>query len=165
MGLAMKTLLVLRHAAAGWHQAGLGDHDRPLTEQGEREAPAIGQLVGELGLRPDLILSSTAVRARLTTELVSARCGYEGEVAWVRSLYLGQAEAYVEALAGWGNGYERVMVVGHNPGLQTLVAGLTGQMAMLGTAGLARVDLAVSTWSRVRLNGRGQLAGFWGPEA
>ena len=134
-----------------------------MNEQGRQEASEMGCLLGELGLEPDLILSSTAVRARRTTEMVTAACGYQGQIEWLRCLYLAAPEAYAEALADWGNGYVRVMVVGHNPGLAVLLSELTGQAHALGTATLAQVNLIVETWPAVRLNGRGELAGLWRP--
>jgi phosphohistidine phosphatase SixA len=64
----MKTLLVLRHAKSSWNDTALDDHERPLNKRGRRHGPRMGSLVCELGLTPDVIISSTAVRARLTAE-------------------------------------------------------------------------------------------------
>ena len=60
----MKTLLVLRHAKSSWKQAELSDHERPLNKRGRRDAPRVAAFIHDSGLGPDLILSSTAVRAR-----------------------------------------------------------------------------------------------------
>jgi phosphohistidine phosphatase len=76
----MKTLLVLRHAKSSWNDSALDDHERPLHERGLRDAPRMGALVREHGLRPDVVLSSDAVRARLTAEAVAEAARYAGEV-------------------------------------------------------------------------------------
>ena len=67
----MKTLLVLRHAKSSWNDPALDDHERPLNKRGRRDAPRMGALVREYGLIPDLVISSDAVRARLTAEAVA----------------------------------------------------------------------------------------------
>jgi len=61
----MKTLLILRHAKSSWKHPELSDHDRPLNKRGKRDAPIIGKLLRKKGLVPDVIFSSTAVRANL----------------------------------------------------------------------------------------------------
>jgi phosphohistidine phosphatase len=72
----MKTLLVLRHAKSSWSDPALDDHERPLNKRGRRDAPRMGELVREYGLIPDVVISSDAVRARLTAEAVfeAVRC-------------------------------------------------------------------------------------------
>jgi len=74
----MKTLLILRHAKSSWSHPGLSDHDRPLNKRGKRDAPRMGQLLREEGLLPDLIISSSAKRAKTTAERVSNESGYVG---------------------------------------------------------------------------------------
>jgi len=69
--LRMKTLLVLRHAKSSWNDPVLDDHARPLNKRGQRDARRMGELVREYGLIPDVVLSSDAVRARLTAEAVA----------------------------------------------------------------------------------------------
>ena len=67
----MKTLLVLRHAKSSWNDTALDDHERPLNKRGRRDGPRMGDLVREHRLTPDVIISSDAVRARLTAEAVA----------------------------------------------------------------------------------------------
>ena len=76
----MKTLLVLRHAKSSWDHTELADHDRPLNKRGMRTAPRMGRLLIERDLVPDLILCSTAVRARTTVVCRQPRCLSPGSV-------------------------------------------------------------------------------------
>ena len=76
----MKTLLILRHAKSSWRDTSLDDHDRPLNERGRRDAPRRGQLLLEESLLPDLILCSTAARARRTAEIVVEASGAKCEM-------------------------------------------------------------------------------------
>jgi bisphosphoglycerate-dependent phosphoglycerate mutase len=84
----MKTLLILRHAKSSWKDSARGDHERPLNQRGERDAPRTGELVREHGLIPDLIISSDAVRARLTAEAVATSARYGGDILLDPRLYL-----------------------------------------------------------------------------
>ena len=58
-----------------------------------------------------------------------------------------------------------MLVVGHNPGLEALVAGLTGCAEVLPTAALAQIELAIDEWAELRAFTRGQLVGLWRPKA
>jgi phosphohistidine phosphatase len=121
-----KTLLILRHAKSSWKEPGLADHDRPLNKRGRRDAPRIGELVRARSLVPDLILSSTAVRARTTAEMVAEACGYSHAIELSRELYGAGPEACVQALRDLYYDDDRVLLVGHNPGIGQLATALTG---------------------------------------
>ncbi|MEW5867886.1 MAG: histidine phosphatase family protein [Chloroflexota bacterium] len=159
----MKTLLVLRHAKSSWKEADLSDHDRPLNKRGKRDAPRMGELLRQEDLVPDLILSSTAKRARTTAELVAEASGYEGEIQLLRDLYAAGAEAFVEALQHVSSKYDCVMVVGHNPGLEELLEALTGDYETLPTAALGQVQLPVDEWAELREDTNGRLVSIWRP--
>jgi phosphohistidine phosphatase len=158
----MKTLLILRHAKSAWDEPGVADHDRPLSKRGKRDAPRMGQLLRDEELVPDLILSSTAKRARRTAQLVAETCGYEGDIELDESLYLADPEAYLEALADLPDAVQRVMVVGHNPGLEELLEALTGEAEPLPTAALAEVALSIAHWGQAKA-AQGQLVNVWLP--
>ncbi len=84
----MKTLLVQRHAKSSWKDPGLDDHDRPLNKRGKKDGPRMGRLVREEDLIPDLILSSTAVRAKNTAKEVAEISGYSGRSIGTRGSIL-----------------------------------------------------------------------------
>ena len=86
--LRMKTLLVLRHAKSSWNDPQLDDHERPLNERGRRDGPRMGKLVQEYGLIPDIVISSDAVRARLTAEAVVEAARYVGDILPDQNLYM-----------------------------------------------------------------------------
>ena len=84
----MKTLLILRHAKSSHGNESFSDHDRPLNQRGQRDAPRIGELLSAENLLPDLIVSSTARRAHDTTELLLSASAYRGPVMYLPELYL-----------------------------------------------------------------------------
>ena len=163
----MKTLLLLRHAKSSWEDRSLSDHDRPLSERGERDAPRMGQLLRSEGLWPDLILSSTARRARRTAELLVADPDEDApdddtDLRYLSELYLADPEDYLVAVRRVGGRAESVLVVGHNPGLEMLLQSLTDEWHRLPTAALARIDLPIDAWTDLEPGG-GELAGLWRP--
>ena len=160
----MKTLLVLRHAKSSWNDPGLDDHERPLNKRGRRDAPRMGELVREYGLIPDVVLSSDAVRARLTTEAVAEAAGYVGDILLDPHLYMAGPADILSLLRTVGENAETVMIVGHNPGLEELVERLTGERQDLPTAALAQIGLPIDEWRDLKLSTRGMLLGLWRPE-
>ena len=76
----MKTLLIMRHAKSSWDESDMHDHDRPLNKRGKLNAPRMGRLLREQDLVPDLIITSSARRARDTAGAVADQSGYEGDV-------------------------------------------------------------------------------------
>ena len=161
---AMKTLLLLRHAKSSWKHSELADHDRPLNKRGKRTAPLMGALLQDEDLIPDLILSSSAVRAYTTALIVAKTCAYTGKIKQTRKLYLAEPEDYVEVLHQVAEKYARVLVVGHNPGLEALIETLTGEAMAMPTAALAQVELSVKRWSDLDTDTDCELVNVWLPK-
>jgi len=160
----MKTLLILRHAKSSWDDTELKDHDRPLNPKGVRDAPRMGQLVAAEDLVPDLVLTSTAVRAMSTAELSMGVIDGAPEIESTRDLYLASPHDYLEVIEAKGGKADRLMVVGHNPGITALVTRLTGVCEEMPTAALAVVELDIDEWSEIGSAGRGRLLAFWRPK-
>jgi len=124
----------------------------------------MGRLVREHGLTPDLIVSSDAVRARLTAEAVAETSRYAGEIRLEGRLYAASAADILTVLRTVTETTPgTVMIVGHNPGLEELVAHLTGEQQELPTAALAQIVLPIAQWRDLEKSTRGQLVGFWRP--
>ena len=160
----MKTLLVLRHAESSWDESSLQDHDRPLNPRGVRDAPRMGQLLVKENLVPARIISSTAVRALSTTELVAGEFEVDVEVQMTRDLYLASPHTYIEVVEEMGGGDNSLMVVGHNPGVSALVTVLSRECKEMPTASLAAIHLDIEDWSDLGGRGEGALVGFWRPK-
>ncbi len=159
----MKTLLLLRHAKSSWKDENQADHDRPLNRRGKEDAPRMGRHIAAERLMPDLILSSTAKRARKTAAKVAEHCGYSGEVRKLNELYLAAPDVYIATLHALPDDVRRVLVVGHNPGMQMLVAVLSGANGDFPTAALAQIELPIDAWSDLTRETRGRLVRLWRP--
>ena len=159
----MKSVLVLRHAKSSWKHPDLADHDRPLNKRGKRDAPPMGRLLKREDLVPDIIISSTAIRARATAKAVAKASGYKGEIILNKSLYAAGPEAYLGVIHALSDEYVRVLIVGHNPGLEELVELLTGEIHLMPTCSLAHVKFRVDKWSEIDNKIKGQVAEIWRP--
>ncbi len=167
----MLTLTLLRHAKAGTDRAGVRDIERALAPRGERTAPLMGRFIAGHHLEPDLILSSTARRTRQTLALVQAELPSKPKVVYDEALYLAEPEAILEVIAARAGSVKRVMVIGHNPGLQELALLLSGAgrkpdlaaiRTKFPTAGLAVLNFTATSWANAR-PGSGVLRLFMSP--
>jgi phosphohistidine phosphatase len=122
-----RQLLLLRHAKAVPPEPGLEDLARPLAPRGERAAQAMGRHLAEHGLLPDLVLCSPARRTRSTWEILARELKMQPELLLLRSLYdFGDGSALIEAIRAHGGAAKRLMVVGHNPAVESLALALAG---------------------------------------
>lgn len=162
----MKTLLLLRHAKSSRKFPDLSDHDRPLNHRGKRDAPRMGRLLKEKELVPDLVISSTAIRAKDTASAVAKNSGYKGKMFTFESLYAAEPAAYLTVLRDLANNYRQVLVVGHNPGVEELIETLTGEIHIIPTCTLARIEFDIEKWSAIlrERTDRGRLVEILRPD-
>jgi len=144
----MKILTLVRHAKSSWGDAALTDRERPLNARGERDAPDMGARISEHGIRPSLILTSPAVRARTTATIIANEIGYPIEFLQREdSLYLASLDDLLDVVVAQDNGFNNLMLVGHNPGLTEfanfLIPGLTNNLP---TAGVVSVQIDSEDW-------------------
>jgi len=122
-----RCLLLLRHGKSDWHAGAATDFERPLAPRGRAAAERMGRWLAAEGLLPDLMVSSSAERARQTA-LRIARAGAMAPsgIRWEPSLYEADLDTLLDVLAGFPSEPRCLMLVGHNPGLQSLVQYLGG---------------------------------------
>jgi phosphohistidine phosphatase len=151
----VKRLLLLRHAKSSWDDPARDDHDRPLSARGRRDAEAIASYIRRHKLRPDLVLCSTARRARETLDIVHPALGEAAELRYLRGLYLRGSEGILAVLRNAAGTAAEVMVVGHNPDMQALALSLAAPgeggalakaQAKFPTAALAVLELHDVAW-------------------
>jgi phosphohistidine phosphatase len=157
----MKTLLLLRHAKASRDDPRLADHDRPLKPRGKEEAKRLGRQLREAGLVPTLIVSSTALRARKTASKVAKQMGYPRAIELNGGLYLSSPRDHLEVVRSLPDVEDRVMLVGHNPGLSQFLDELADTEAELATSELAQLELPIKHWAELEKSGRAQLIRVW----
>ena len=142
----MLTLLVMRHAKSDWNAAYGRDHDRPLNDRGVRSAEAMGRLLRTEGEVPDLVITSTAVRARATAELAAEAGDWSCEIR-LEPLFYGAGVDGVISVAATSPPVGRVMVVGHQPVWSMLVSALTGERVEMRTGTVAVIRFEIDDWA------------------
>jgi phosphohistidine phosphatase len=154
----MKRLLLMRHAKSSWGEASLADFERPLNERGLKAAPLVGRFIRKQKLRPELILSSPAERARQTAALVAEAARLDAPLRYDERIYEATPARLFEVVSQVEEGVGELLLVGHNPGLEGFLEMLAGESRRMPTAALARVALDVEKWNRVRVGvGRVEL--------
>jgi phosphohistidine phosphatase len=141
----MIQLSLARHAKSDWTDTSIDDHDRPLNERGQRDAPEVARRVMRTGVRPEVVLSSTALRARTTAEHFATAFG--AELREVAELYLAEPDALLSAARE--SGVDEVLVVAHDPGMSALVSALAGREVSMPTGAVAVFTWESGTWDDV----------------
>jgi phosphohistidine phosphatase len=117
--MVTRRLHLLRHAKSAWDDRSLDDHDRPLAPRGRVAARRLARRAAELGLRPDLVVCSSATRARQTLDLLAPSLG-EVEIVVDGAVYQATAAELTAIVRDLPDERGEALVVGHNPGLQDL---------------------------------------------
>jgi phosphohistidine phosphatase len=168
----MKTLILLRHAKSDWDAPSTQDFERPLSERGRRAAPLVGEWLRKEGLVPDLVLASAATRAQQTLGLVTHELGEQLPVRSEQELYMAEPDRILAIVRGVGDEVDRLMIVGHNPGIEQLARGLAadGKKKALAkmatkfpTGAAAVIEYDVAHWADVA-PGTGKLRAFVRPK-
>jgi phosphohistidine phosphatase len=160
----MKKLLLMRHAKSSWKQKNLADIERPLNARGEKDAPVMGRLLRKKDILPDLIISSPAVRARLTAEEVGKKSHYPKDILFVDKLYMAEAPDILDTISTLPDDLETVLLIGHNPGLEYTLQLLTGKIESLSTANIAYVKLPIDHWAELNSETHCDLVKVWRPK-
>ncbi len=143
----MKILFLLRHAKAASSSDSLRDFDRSLSDQGRKQAERVGKYLKEQNIGLDLVLSSTALRARETTELVLTAAECISQVRYDQRMYEASRQQLLEVVSEIEEDKNQVLLVGHNPGLEELQQRLTGRFESMGTGTLAKIAFGASEWA------------------
>ena len=148
-------LLVMRHGEAVRPGGEFSDHDRPLTERGREVVPRMGEILLENGLTPSRIIVSSARRTQETVELLLAVLG-DVDVKVVKKLYNATPMTVLEVIHAHGSGADPLLIVGHNPGLETTVSNIVGNIVPFPVGAVAQASITPGEESR--------LLAIWRPD-
>jgi len=147
--MAGKELFLFRHAKSRWDDPTISDHDRPLNERGYRNAPEMGRRLSDRGVSPDVLISSTALRACTTAEIMAGSINFpKDQIVFDRTLYHASATELQEYIGGLDDSHFSVMLFGHNPGMTSLVSHLYGlALDNLPTCGVVYLKFSAESWA------------------
>lgn len=146
----MKTVLLIRHSKAEKGPMFKTDKERPLKKKGHEDAYRIGSIIEHRKYAPELLLTSSALRARQTAKEVLQSCHSTQKVD--NRIYNATVLELIEVIQGVDEEISSVGIVGHNPTLfeAVLETGLT--ITSLGTSSAALISFPVETWSEVQFS-------------
>ena len=153
-------LYVIRHAKSSWSELGARDFDRKLNERGQKDAPEMAERLKQQSMMPDLIVSSTAVRAKRTALIFAQVLGYHANsILWKDTLYEADIDTVYDVVRKIGESYNTVLMFGHNPTWTYFVNGLAEvRIDNIPTCGAAGISIN-GAWKDVK-EGSGELVSF-----
>jgi len=145
----MRHIYLIRHAKSCWEDPSLGDKERPLNPRGHRDAPFMAAHLAELGVQPDLIISSTAKRTLTTASYFAKQFGIaEENILFENDLYDARVAEVMNVIRAIDDEHKVVLLIGHNPAM-TYLANMFGgdRIDNVPTCGIVRLDFSGENWS------------------
>ncbi len=157
----MKRLILCRHAKSSWKDMTLSDIDRPLNKRGKRNAVEMGRRLADQDIRPDMILSSPARRARKTARQLAKALGFgKKNITFREKVYGATADELLGIIQGFDDAADLAIVVGHNPET-TELANILGNLDIdnVPTCGIVSLVFSAGSWQKIGA-GNGTLVFF-----
>ena len=146
----MKTLFLVRHAKSSRDDPSLPDRDRPLDDRGKQDGPKMGKRLAKRDVKPDLLLSSPALRALTTAQLIAEELGYKlKDIVVDDRLYASDADDLLAVIRALDKKLNRVMLFGHNPEFTDLAHRLSSEIIEMPTCAIVEFHFDTKAWSDV----------------
>ena len=145
-----RTLVMIRHAKSSWANPLQSDFERPLNDRGEHDAPMMGEWLKQMDVIPDLIISSTAKRAKQTAKRIAEAIGYDTDkIQWIDKLYHCIPSVYEDVIQEIDESLSTVFMVAHNPGITEFVNDLLPGFHIdnMPTCGMVGAHINAEEWS------------------
>ena len=146
-----RVLTLVRHAKSSWNNADLSDFDRPLNSRGLKTAPKMGKRLVDNGYEVDAIISSPAMRAITTAEIIAKEIGFsEQKIQQNQEIYDASINTLIGLVTSLESSSKRVMLVGHNPGFTILCNYLSNaRIDNMPTCAIAQIQFDVGSWESI----------------
>ncbi|MEM1120320.1 MAG: histidine phosphatase family protein [Bacteroidota bacterium] len=162
----MKIVYFIRHAKSSWSDSSLRDHDRPLNKRGKRDAPFMAAKLKELGANPGAIITSTALRAKITARHFAHSFDLSGKrFVEEPGIYEAYSTNILKIVRRTPNKWDTILVFGHNPGFTMVANSFEGgeDIDNVPTCGIVKVVAQVDDWKDFKF-GKGSVAEFHYPK-
>lgn len=145
----MKRLFIIRHAKSSWKDTSLNDFERPLNKRGKKNAPMMGERLKKRGIKPDMVLSSPALRAKSTSEIIAKKVNYKKEIVFDEDIYASMDMILHKIIKNIDDKNETLFLFGHNPDLEMLVEKYVSFDEDLVTCGVVEVEFDCKSWKNI----------------
>ncbi len=147
----MKNLYLIRHAKSDWKDKSESDFERGLNKRGQRAIFTMANALKEKKVMPDLILSSSATRAKLTAKGLAKEIEYSGKIRYIDALYMAEPLDVISIIQEIKDKYDNVFIVGHNPETTELTdLMLDDYIDNVPTLGIVALELPIRHWKKFK---------------
>tara|TARA_B100000315_G_C14539667_1_gene570247 strand:+ start:344 stop:835 length:492 start_codon:yes stop_codon:yes gene_type:complete len=147
----MKSIILFRHGKSDWDIDYDVDHNRPLAKRGIKAAKKMGRFLAEQNQLPDLVISSTAVRARTTVELAMEAGNWNCQMELESAIYGGSPGTLLKLAQQQDNTLDSICLVGHEPNFSMFISRASNDgYIRFSTANMAKIDFQVNQWKDIR---------------
>ena len=154
----MKSILLFRHGKSDWNANYEKDHERPLSKRGVQAAKIMGIYLSEIQQIPDLIISSTALRAKTTAQMAKKTGQWNSKLILDNNIYHCSVDELLVILSQQDPKMHFICIVGHQPIFSHFLSEITdSSWVKLPTASMARIDLPFKNWEELKF-GKGVLS-------
>lgn len=155
----MKKVYLIRHAKSSWKDLALEDFERPLNKRGKSDAPLMGDKLHDKKVLPDTILSSPAVRAKTTAEIIAKKIGFEKKIVFKKDIYEANATTLHKILTTIADTESIVFLFGHNPSLNELAENYIHFNENIPTCAVVEIEFDCNSWADISAE-NAKLASF-----
>ena len=159
----MKKLILFRHAKSSWKDSAIPDHQRPLNKRGKKDAPRMGEYLQDQGVYLDVILCSTAKRARATAKGFLKEYTFEGDLFYIDDLYQARNDTFITLLKQLPENVDTAMIIGHNPEMEIFLEIICDEYEHMPTASMANIRFLIERWIELSVITSGELMNLWVP--
>lgn len=146
----MKQLIIVRHAKSDWGNPNLRDFDRPLNKRGKTNAPEMAHRLVKKQIKPQLIVSSPALRAITTAKFFADTWQMPlAEILEESKIYEANVDTLLKVINNFDNNYDQIAMFGHNPGFTDLLNYLNGQIYEMPTCSVAILEFPFEDWAMI----------------
>jgi phosphohistidine phosphatase len=161
----MKQLIIVRHAKSDWGNPDLRDFDRPLNKRGKANAPEMAHRLVKKQIKPQLIVSSPALRALTTAKFFADTWQITlEEIQYEPRIYEASENTLLNVINNFDNSYDHIAMFGHNPGLTDLVNYLDGHIYEMPTCSVVILEFPFNDWAMIS-NGTARVLLFDYPKS
>ena len=145
----MKVLYIIRHAKSSWKDSTLDDYDRPLNKRGSKNAPFMGKRLKKKNVTPDIIISSPALRAKATAQLIAKEVEYDEDIEFKEEIYESSFDILHNILKQVDDTKHIAFLVGHNSGINMLAKIYVDFNENIVTCGVFKIEFKCNSWSEI----------------
>ncbi|MDD2451331.1 histidine phosphatase family protein [Sulfurovum sp.] len=145
----MKRLYLIRHAKSDWSDPSQSDFERGLNKRGKKNIIRMANALKTMEIKPDLIISSSAKRAKKTAKGLAKQLGYKEDIMLLDRLYMCEPQEWIETIQNIPEQYRSVFIIGHNPEITDVVNHLIDDyIDNIPTLGIVGFDVAAQKWDK-----------------